>query len=330
VERWALLHRRFRLHTDEGTWPDANTEYLLYQTLLGAWPLELTAAEKAEEALGGFPERILGYMQKAVREAKVHTAWTNENSDYEAALASFVESVLDPERNGAFFEDFLPFQRRVARLGLFNSLSATLLRLTVPGVPDIYQGSELWNFSLVDPDNRRPADFVLRQSLLESLEESKSSGSAQIDLVRELVENLSDGRAKLYLIHRALELRRSGPDLFAHGDYRPLSVEGPHADRLCTYARTHTGRSLIAMAPRFLAGLVPPETEAADPFGDSGWASTFIEVPSPELRNELSGTILNASPRRGRYLLCAIDVLRSFPVGLLSCTDVSSWSGCNR
>jgi (1->4)-alpha-D-glucan 1-alpha-D-glucosylmutase len=246
------------------------------------------------------------------------TAWTNENSVYEAALASFIESVLDPERNGAFFEDFVLFQRCVAHLGLFNSLSATLLRLTAPGVPDIYQGNELQRFSLVDPDNRRPIDFLLHQSLLESLEEPKSSGGAQIDLVRELVENLSDGRAKLYLIHRALELRRSSPDLFAHGDYRPLPVEGAHAERLCAYARTHAGRSIVAVAPRLLVGLVPPATGEANPFADAGWASTFIEAPSPELRNELSGIVLNASPTRGRYLLCAAELLRSFPAGLLS------------
>jgi len=323
VERWALLHRRFRRDTEDGTWPDANTEYLLYQTLLGAWPLGLAAADLRGQALDAFRERVLGYMQKAVREAKVHTVWTNENSDYEAALASFVESVLDPERNDAFFEDLAPFQRRVARLGLFNSLSATLLRLTAPGVPDIYQGSELWSLSLVDPDNRRPVDFDLRQSLLESFEGPKSSGSAQVDLVRELGESLSDGRTKLYLIHRALELRRSSPELFAHGDYRPLPAEGIHAERLCAYARTHAGRSVVAVAPRFLAGLVPPETEAADPFADAGWESTFLEVPSHELHDELSGITLQARLRAGQYVLCAADVLRSFPVGLLFCTDGS-------
>jgi (1->4)-alpha-D-glucan 1-alpha-D-glucosylmutase len=318
VERWALLHRRFRRDMDDGTWPDANTEYLLYQTLLGAWPPELTVGGLEGGSLDAFRERIVRYMQKAVREAKVHTAWTNENPAYEAALVAFIEAIIDPERNGIFFEDLLPFQRRVARLGFFNSLSAALLRLTAPGVPDIYQGSELWSFSLVDPDNRRPVDFVLRQSLLDSLQEPTSSGGPRTDLVQGLVENLPDGRAKLYLIRRALELRRSSPDLFAQGDYRPLEVEGTHAERLCAYARPHAGHAIIALAPRLLAGLVPPERETADPFTDVGWASTFVEVPTAILRDELSGITLHASIRDRRYVLCAADVLRSFPVGLLS------------
>jgi (1->4)-alpha-D-glucan 1-alpha-D-glucosylmutase len=316
VERWALLHRRFRRDTDEGSWPDANTEYLLYQTLLGAWPPELTAGGLAGGALDAFRERIVGYMQKAVREAKIHTAWTNENAVYETALVAFIEAMLDPERNGIFFEDFLPFQRRAAHLGLFNSLSATLLRLTAPGIPDIYQGSELWSFSLVDPDNRRPVDFALRQSLLNSLDEP-TTGGTRLDLVRKLLENLPDGRAKLYLIRQALELRRTSPDLFEHGDYRPLPVEGTHAERLCAYARTHAGEWVIAVAPRLLASLVPPEAEAGDPFADAGWSSTFLEVPVPVLRDLLSGLTLHASPSGDRYTLSLAEVLRAFPVGLL-------------
>jgi (1->4)-alpha-D-glucan 1-alpha-D-glucosylmutase len=302
---------------DEGTWPDANTEYLLYQTLLGAWPPELTAGGVEGGALDAFRERIVRYMQKAVREAKAHTAWTNENPAYEAALVAFIEAILDRERNGIFFEDFLSFQRRVARLGLFNSLSAALLRLTAPGVPDIYQGSELWSFSLVDPDNRRPVDFVLRHSLLDSLEEPTSSNGSRADLASELADHLDDGRAKLYVILRALELRRTSPDLFAQGNYKPLKVEGTHAERLCAYARTHAGRAIIALAPRLLAALVPPDKKTTHPFDDAGWASTFVEVPTAILRDEIAGITLHASTREGRYVLCAADVLRSFPVGLL-------------
>jgi len=318
VARWARLNRRLRRDTDEGTVPDANTEYLLYQTLLGAWPPELIGVELAEDALDAFRERIVGYMQKAIREAKVHTSWTNENSEYEAALADFTESILDPKRNGAFFEDFLPFQRRVARLGLFNSLSQTLLRLTAPGVPDIYQGSELWSFNLVDPDNRRPVDFALRQSLLCSLREPTSSGDASAVLVRKLVADLPDGRAKLYLMLRALELRRANPDLFAQGDYHALTVEGTHAERLCAYARSHGGQTVVILAPRLLAPLVPADQKASDPFADAGWSCTFIEVPAATLRDALSGTSYRAGLNQDRYVLSAAEVLRAFPVGLLT------------
>jgi (1->4)-alpha-D-glucan 1-alpha-D-glucosylmutase len=311
VGRWARLNRRFRRDQDEGTLPDANTEYLLYQTLLGAWPLE----ELDAEALDGFRARIGGYMEKAVKEAKVNTAWTNPDAEYESALEGFIASILDRERNAAFFDDFLPFQRRVARLGLFNSLSQTLLRLTAPGVPDIYQGCELWSFSLVDPDNRRPVDFGRRQSLQESLRRPRG---ADPDLLGVLLEGLPDGRAKLHLIRRALELRRADPELFERGDYTPLRVEGPHAGRLCAYARTHAGRSVIALAPRLLAGLTRAEDSVQDPFADSGWSSTFVEIPAPVLEDGLAGITVQANPGRDRHILPIGELLRRFPVGLLT------------
>lgn len=316
VERWARLNRRFRRDADGLSLPDANTEYLLYQTLLGVWPLDPVEGE----ALDALRERIRAYMEKAVKEAKVHTAWRNPNTEYETILGTFVEAVLNPKHNGAFFEDFLSLQRRIARLGLYNSLSQILLRLTAPGVPDIYQGSELWTFSLADPDNRRPVDYELRRTLLGTL------GAPSPGLVQALVEGLDDGRAKLYLVRQALALRRSDPDLFEHGDYRPLAVEGPHADRLCAYARTHQGRSVIALAPRLLAGLVPPESEPVSgvgggpshPFADAGWESTWIEVPRGTLRNALSGAVVQSSPRKDSFVLSAAEVLRPFPVALLT------------
>ncbi|MFZ0788553.1 MAG: malto-oligosyltrehalose synthase, partial [Chromatiaceae bacterium] len=327
VERWARLNRRFRRAVDGLTVPDSNTEYLFYQTLLGVWPLEPVAGE----ALDHLRRRIRDYMEKAVREAKVHTAWTDSNTEYEARLRTFTEAVLDPEHNGAFFEDFLPFQRRIARLGLYNSLSQTLLRLTAPGVPDIYQGSELWTFALVDPDNRRPVDFALRRSLLGTLAAPSPEEGERAGLVRGLMENLDDGRAKLYLIRQALGLRRADPDLFTHGDYVPLAVEGPCSERLCAYARTHEGRAVIALAPRLLAGHSPPEAqpatgagvESGHPFSDAGWESTLVEVSAAALKDALSGVTLHASPSRGTFVLSAAELLRRFPVGLLTSEDTS-------
>ncbi|NBC48224.1 MAG: malto-oligosyltrehalose synthase, partial [Gammaproteobacteria bacterium] len=277
VERWARLNRRLRRSgangdeapTESGTWPDPNTEYLFYQSLLGVWPLETPG----DEGWQGLKARVQGYMGKAVKEAKVHTAWTNADADYEQALVAFIDAVLDRERSSAFFEDFIPFQQRVAQLGLLNSLSQTLLRLTCPGLPDIYQGCELWDFSLVDPDNRRPVDFERRRRWLQALDRAEQSAeeeglpadapTQQKRVPEMLSEHLSDGRAKLHLIRRTLQLRKQMPDLFTDGEYSPLAVEGPLAERLCVFSRSHQGQSVVVVVPRLLAGL----TELA---GDSG------------------------------------------------------------
>lgn len=347
VERWARLNRRFRrsgegqdpLAADALTWPDANTEYLFYQTLLGVWPLQTPEDDAGWQQL---KTRIQGYMSKAVKEAKVHTAWTNANPDYEAALEAFIDAVLEREHSSAFFEDFIPFQQRVAQLGLLNSLSQTLLRLTSPGLPDLYQGCELWDFSLVDPDNRRPVDFERRRHWLSEIDGPDSIGGLsetpgglpqplrlQALKSEAMSQDLSDGRAKLSLIRRALLLREQMPELFAEGEYSPLTVEGPHAHRLCAFSRSHQGQSVVVIAPRLLAGLselaVTDRGEAIaqtlgepsgpdsgpdsgpspgqstnrngagsstgyiDPLQDPGWDETWISIPAARLDNALSG-----------------------------------------
>jgi hypothetical protein len=264
--------------------------------------------------------------------------------------------VLDRERSRAFFENFLPFQQRIARLGLLNSLSLTLLRLTAPGVPDIYQGCELWDFSLVDPDNRRPVDFERRRMLLQALDGvglgAPQRGESRTPSPNGLGAVLDDGRAKLHLIRRALHLRRQRPELFTDGDYRPLAVEGPHAERLCVFSRSLGGRSLVVIVPRLLAGLTElaedgvsdtgetganghaegPDAPAAartgerggDPLLDPGWDETWIAVPAARLNDVLSSTSdtaeqpLATESRNGHAMLRASTILRRFPVGLLT------------
>jgi (1->4)-alpha-D-glucan 1-alpha-D-glucosylmutase len=189
--------------------------------------------------------------------------------------------------------------------------------MTSPGVPDIYQGSELWSFNLVDPDNRRPVDFGHRAALLDAMDADLNHGTRG-DLAVSLSRSLVDGRAKLYLIRQALALRRTDPDLFEQGDYRPLMVEGPHAERLCAYARSRSGRSVVVLVPRLLAGLVPRDSGCDDPFADSGWCDTRVEVPAAGLEDVLNGVRVQAGGTHDRYWLAAGDVLRHFPVGLLT------------
>ncbi|MGH7223754.1 MAG: malto-oligosyltrehalose synthase, partial [Gemmataceae bacterium] len=193
--RWSALNEPHRVQVEDDKAPDRNVEYLLYQTLLGAWPVEPYRDEEYAE----FVERIQAYMEKATHEAKVHTSWINPNADYDQALCQFVGRILDPAVNAAFLEDFRAFQRHISHYGFFNALSQCLLKITAPGAPDTYQGTELWDFSLVDPDNRRPVDYENRRRLLADLLERSRQPKARGELAGELVDTMADGRIKLYV-----------------------------------------------------------------------------------------------------------------------------------
>jgi len=294
--------------------PNRNEEYLLYQTLVGAWPHEpVSEAEHAE-----FVGRIQGYMFKALREAKVHASWVNPNPDYEAALRRFVAAVLDRAGPSPFLADFVPFQQRVSAWGMYNSLAQTLLKLTAPGVPDIYQGTELWDLSLVDPDNRRPVDCERRRRLLEELvrEASRPDGDLA-GLARELLARKADGRIKLYVTHRALAFRRDHAPLFLEGDYVPLEARGERRHHLCAFARSHGSAAVVVAVPRLVARL------AADrpPLGDEVWGETWLPLPAGEpatYRNLFTGGTVDARERDGRPALSAGRVFQDFPVALLA------------
>ena len=222
VRQWRALNQNKKLILDGTEAPSRNDEYLFYQVLIGIWP----ANERSPG--GNLRERLTDYMLKAAREAKELTSWANQNSEYESALNSFVNAVLDPAASQDFLTDFAEFHRRIAQCGMMNSLSQTLIKLTAPGVPDIYQGNELYEFQLVDPDNRRPVDYVLRRDLFKDL--STLSSSKSQETARTLVENLQQGngsgRAKLYLTWRALQARQQNSRLFQSGNYVPLYAEG--------------------------------------------------------------------------------------------------------
>lgn len=314
--RWSRINRRHRSQVENSDAPTRNDEYLLYQTLLGSWPLEPVD----EQGLIGYRQRIQEYMLKAIREAKARTSWINTNVPYEEAVRLFVERVLAGGEKNAFLHDFAPFAERVAQLGLYNSLSQTLLKLTCPGVPDIYQGCELWNFTLVDPDNRRPVDYSHRHHLLQGLNAHRLS---HVDtLLQDLLSNLRDGRAKLFLTRTLLELRRENAPLFDTGDYLPLMVEGERAEHLCAFARRNGKDVLLVIAPRGFSELCGEDNRL--PVGHGVWGDTTLVLPEifsdMVWRNLLSDEVIKGQRKGGELTVPVADLLRQFPAAaLLSC-----------
>ena len=317
--RWGRANRTRRRVVEDHPAPSRNDEYLLYATLLGAWPLEgLEGLD--EDGLEDFRGRIRAYMEKAIREAGVHTSWTNANEEYEGAVAHFVDALLTPSENDLFLQEFLPFARRVARLGALNGLSQTLLKLTVPGVPDVYQGNELWDFSLVDPDNRRPVDYGMRARLLSNLEET-SSGALAEGLASMLEDGeWQDGRPKLYLTWRALQLRQEKPDLFDEGEYVPLEVSGEGADHLLAFARVSGDDVAVVVAPRLVAPLA--DGTNALRLRPDALSGTRIELPDvlseTGLVDVLTGNPVSTEVREGTVVFSADNLLRGFPIALLA------------
>ena len=269
VRTWHRLNRRHRTLVDGQPAPDPDEEYFLYQTLVGAWPIEPPNEPIGEAEYGTFVERIQGYMFKALREAKVHASWVHPNPDYDQAVSRFVAAILDrsvPPRptpgrlrrligaivaepaENPFLADFRPFQQRIADAGMYNSLAQTLLKLAAPGVPDTYQGSEEWTFDLVDPDNRRPVDYARRQEDLRGIREALAAPAASLaDLARSLVATKEDGRVKLYLTHRALDCRRRRAGLFRDGAYVPLEAQGTRREHVVAFSRRLEGETVLAV-----------------------------------------------------------------------------------
>ncbi|MEC5396656.1 malto-oligosyltrehalose synthase [Uliginosibacterium sp. H1] len=283
LRRWSHSNDRLRARTDGELAPSRNDEYLLYQTLLGSWPSGEGGRNTLDQAaLDAYRERIHAYMLKATREAKARTSWARPDEEYERALAHFIDGLLgSPERN-AFLADFLPLQQRVAEFGYYNSLAMTLLKLTVPGVPDIYQGCEHWNFSLVDPDNRRPVDHDALQTQLGALQGSHAGAGT---LAAGLMDSVEDGRVKLHMVAEVLGLRRRLPQLFERGRYLSVGVQGPAAAHLVAFARYLPDRNgerngeqlVVVLVPRLLHTLAGGDITA---LRDAGlWAGSFAVMP---------------------------------------------------
>jgi|HubBroStandDraft_6_1064221.scaffolds.fasta_scaffold00043_65 (1->4)-alpha-D-glucan 1-alpha-D-glucosylmutase len=307
VREWRRFNRSHKSRVDDRPAPSPNDEYLFYQTLVGAWPFEpLDDADDWKT----FRERMENYMLKAIREAKKNTSWLNRNTEYEGAVFSFVRALLNPGRQNRFLNDFLPFQHRVARIGLWNSLSQTLLKLTSPGVPDLYQGTELWDFSLVDPDNRRAVDYSRRQRLFESTRElGDASGALSIE---PLLKTPEDGRLKLFLIWKTLCLRKQQADIFQQGEYLALEAQGAKANHVVAFIRKCEKASVLVVVPRLVAGLL--NDVDIPPIGSRVWDDTRVMLPDYDrnkFRNVFTGKLLSSVTQ-----ISLAEALGEFPVAL--------------
>jgi (1->4)-alpha-D-glucan 1-alpha-D-glucosylmutase len=269
VNRWAQSNTNYKT----GNFPDRNTEYFLYQTIVGAWPISI--------------DRLTAYMEKAVREAKQQTSWTQQNQEFEDALKSFIDLIL---RDEEFLAEVESFVGQLLTPGRLNGLAQTLIKCTAPGIPDTYQGGEAWDLRLVDPDNRAPVNYAERQSMLSQI-------TAGIE-VEEIMRRVESGMPKLWLVHRALQLRRERPEGFgAHAAYLPMEAAGPRADHVVAYRR---GDNVIACVSRWNALLA----------GD--WGATSIQLPGAQWKNELTGDVWEGGEVKMEALL------RRFPVALLT------------
>jgi (1->4)-alpha-D-glucan 1-alpha-D-glucosylmutase len=263
IQRWRTVNRRSKKRIEDAEAPDANEEYLLYQTLLGTWPIDATgSAEKSISA--AYVQRIQAYMAKALNEAKINTSWIQPNEEWLAATHDFVAKILEPSPKNKFLGGFFAVAEEIARLGAINSLTQTLLKLSSPGVPDIYQGNEIWDFSLVDPDNRRPVNYKMRRELLGELCSSKQP--------QDLLQSWPDGRIKMFLTQRLLRFRREQGDLFRYGNYLPIAASGIFADCSVSFARELDGRWIVVITPRLSSRIGFP------PIGER-WKDTALEWP---------------------------------------------------
>lgn len=299
LRKWYIINRSKKM---DPIAPDRNDEYFLYQTLIGAFPHD-------PSDYASFVDRIKAYIIKAVREAKIHTAWLKPDTAYEEGFISFIDAILKDSEENRFLPEFIPFQRKAAWYGVFNSLSQALLKIASPGVPDFYQGTELWDLTLVDPDNRRPVDHAKRAALLDHIIEREKAGPAS--LARELLEDLTDGKVKLFLIYRALKARNAQAHIFTEGGYNVLHVRGAHRTSVISFARGDNDGQAIAIAPRFLSYIVK---EGQLPIGEV-WGDTEVVLPE-----NFPMSWVDAVTGEQHYLNGSIplkDALWHFPAALL-------------
>ena len=318
VRSWARINNKYKKKIDGQAAPDRNEEYFLYQTLLGVWPFapDNDPYQIGDQEYAQLIERVQAYMRKAMNEAKVNTSWVNPNEPYQEAVANFVAKILERDPANRFLSEFAALQKKTMYYGAFNSLSQVLIKLTSPGVPDLYQGTELWDLSLVDPDNRRVVDYDLRSRLLTQIQEIEPGNSAQIS---DLLENMNDGRIKLFVTTRLLQYRQANVELFQKGNYNGLEAQGSRADSVCAYSRQLGAQQIVVVAPRLLARY--SKAGQVEPVLGSGWANTWLNLPGAKVgqtyRHILTGETFEIKEQAGTPALALDEVMATFPVALL-------------
>jgi len=315
VRHWQRLNRRLKSIVDDVRIPSANEEYLIYQTLIGAWPMDAIDADLTPEARDTLRARIHDYMTKALREAKLHTSWINVNAPYERGVAQFIDLLFQPSSGESFVAELRRFVRGIAMAGICNSLAQVVLKITAPGVPDVYQGTELWDLSLVDPDNRRPVDFAARRTMLAEL--AAHSDAELPDLCTELMRKPADGRIKLLVMTRALRHRRDQRMLYERGGYLGLAVEGERARHAVAFARTFDGKASLTIVGRLLASIA---TDGRAPIGEPSWGDTRVVLPPSLPRGPYRNVLTGATVELERDGVSLSRAFAHLPVGILEPT----------
>ncbi len=312
VRRWQRMNARFKRTLEDGrVAPDPNEEYLLYQTIVGAWPWQEGAEDRKK-----YLERLQQYTSKALSEAKINLSWINPDPAYLEAVQGFLADILTPAgraKETRFVELMMTLMPVFRLFGGINALSQVVLKIASPGVPDFYQGTELWDLSLVDPDNRRPVDYELRTRQLKEMSQ-KAETQGLLEVCRELLDSFADGRIKLWTTHRALEVRHRYHEVFRRGEYLPLTVEHEKQQHAVVFLRSKPGRSVLTIAPRFACTLM--HCRANMPLGDA-WGNASVTLPegiATTFTNAFTGETVSADGHRSLLLR---NVLRSFPVGML-------------
>jgi (1->4)-alpha-D-glucan 1-alpha-D-glucosylmutase len=311
LARASRAGRRHQRSVGGGTAPDRSEEYVLYQTLVGAWPFEALDGTPGPE----FVERICAYMMKAMREAKRHTSWLNPWPEWEDAVTAYVRVNLDAKTGAPFLDALRPLAVRVAHAGIWNSLAQVLVKITAPGVPDFYQGTETWDLSLVDPDNRRPVDYAARRAMLAEVEGPLTPGA-----LAEIVRQRTDGRLKVLVTAQALASRHARRRVFARGAYVPLEVRGGRAAHVFAFARVDEDDAALTIVPRLTTALVSAPADV--PAGEAVWGDTEVLLPA-EVRGTAwidaltRRTLASRSPASVRVA----DACGVLPMALLSRTE---------
>jgi (1->4)-alpha-D-glucan 1-alpha-D-glucosylmutase len=314
ASRWMRTNRGHRTIVDAEPAPDRNDEYRFYQALVGVWPARASAAAP------DLVERLQAYMIKSVKEAKLHTSWITPNQHYENAVLKFVERTLAGPGAPKFLTAFLPFQRRIAELGMINSLAQVALKLGSPGVPDLYQGTELWDLSLVDPDNRRPVDYRGRAAALDEIDRGLADcPDERMRVAASLLERWQDGAIKLMLTTAGLRLRRDWPEVFRSGQYVPLETEVTVPAGVIAFARVHDERAALFVAPRLCASIAGGTRGL--PLGGETWKTSRVMLPAGigvrTFRNEMTGAEIAPVQTDTHAWLFVGQLLETVPAAVL-------------